>query len=145
MLDGGGDAVHLYVHVRPGEPSTSLIALVHEDALSVETSIRFTDRGSLSMTVIGTHGMLREAATALPDAVDLAVDEVGAPTPEDRTVLSALTDRQRDVFRTAVDLGYYEIPRRTSLAGIADRLGCSPSTVAEHLRKAKSRVLSSPV
>ena len=60
-------------------------------------------------------------------------------------MLSALTDRQLEVFRTAVESGYYEIPRRATHKEIADSLGCAPSTIDEHLRKAESRVLQSLV
>ena len=45
----------------------------------------------------------------------------------------------------AVEHGYYEIPRRATHEDIADELGCAPSTVDEHLRKAESRILTSLV
>ena len=58
---------------------------------------------------------------------------------------SSIADRQLEVFRTAVESGYYEIPRRATHEEIADSLECAPSTVDEHLRKAESRVLQSLV
>lgn len=145
LLDVRDAVFHLYVHVRAGEPGNSLIALAQEYALIVQTPITFTDRGGLSTTVVGTHEMLREATAAMPDGVEFSVTQIGEYAPENRDVLSTLTDRQREVFRTAVDLGYYEIPRRATHEDIAERLACAPSTVDEHLRKAESRVLSSLV
>uniref|UniRef100_UPI001939C836 helix-turn-helix domain-containing protein n=1 Tax=Halobellus captivus TaxID=2592614 RepID=UPI001939C836 len=56
--------------------------------------------------------------------------------------VTALTDRQREVLETARELGYYEIPRRTSVREIADELSCSKSTAANHLRKAESRLVA---
>ncbi len=79
-----------------------------------------------------------------------AYDEVGLrPTlralsdyqgPDD--VLRHLTERQREVVRTAYRLGYYEVPRRASTAAVADELGLDPSTVAEHLQRAERNLLS---
>ncbi|WP_135301949.1 helix-turn-helix domain-containing protein [Haloarcula amylovorans] len=44
---------------------------------------------------------------------------------------------------TAFELGYYEIPREASHEAVAEAIGCAPSTVAEHLRKAESKLLGS--
>jgi len=42
---------------------------------------------------------------------------------------------------TAVEPGYYAVPRRASLADVADTLGCAGSTASNHLRKAETRVM----
>lgn len=145
LLDVQDDVFHLYVHVMPGEPGGSLMRLAHEYALIIQTPIEFTDQGGLSTTVVGTHEMLRKAMEDLPDSITISIEQVGQYSPEKGNVLSILTDRQREVFQMAVELGYYEIPRRATHEDIADQLGCAPSTVDEHLRKAESRVLSALV
>lgn len=145
LLDVTEDIFHLYLHVKPGEPGGSLMALAQKYALIVQTPIEFTDRGGLSTTVVGTHEMLQQATQELPEGIAFEIEQVGQYAPDTRDTLSMLTDRQQEVFRTAVDLGYYEIPRRATHEDIADRLGCAPSTVDEHLRKAESRVLSTLV
>jgi predicted DNA binding protein len=95
--------------------------------------------------VVGTHEMLQWAVEHSPESVRINVEQVGQYEPDRTDMLSVLTDRQLEVFRTAVDLGYHEIPRRATHEDIADQLECAPSTVDEHLRKAESRVLSSLV
>lgn len=55
--------------------------------------------------------------------------------------LDAVTDRQREVLRTAHEMGYYEVPREVSIADIADDMGLDPSTVAEHLQRAERNVM----
>ena len=145
LLDVQEDTFHLYVHVMPGEPGGSLMELAHKYALIIQTPIEFTDRGGLSTTVVGTHEMLRQAMEELPGGLQFSIQQVGQYSPDNRDLLSMLTDRQKEVFRTAVELGYYEIPRRATHEDIAERLGCAPSTVDEHLRKAESRVLSTLV
>ncbi|MFC6975764.1 helix-turn-helix domain-containing protein [Halomicroarcula sp. GCM10025709] len=57
------------------------------------------------------------------------------------TVETRLSDRQREAVEAALSLGYYDIPRTATHEAVADALDCAPSTAAEHLRKAESRVL----
>lgn len=52
-----------------------------------------------------------------------------------------LAPKQIEVFQKAVDYGYYEVPKKISIEELAEKLGLSPSTVAEHLRKAESKLL----
>lgn len=145
LLGQQDDRFHLYVHVAPGEPAGQLMTLAQEHALIIDTPIRFTDSGGLRIRIVGTHDMLREALAKLPDDIGITIEQVGQYSPDRRDVLSMLTDRQAEVFRTAVEHGYYEIPRRATHEDIAGTLGCAPSTVDEHLRKAESRVLSTLV
>lgn len=136
------DTFHLYVHVHPGEPAGTLMALCYRFALIIDTPIEFTDRGGVLVTIVGTHDMLREALKAIPDEMQISIQQVGQYSPGSRDMLSMLTERQREVFETAVEMGYYEIPRRINQGELADALDCAPSTVDEHLRKAESRMLS---
>lgn len=145
LLDADGEDFHLYLHLEPGDPAKTLMNLAEKYALMLDTPIEYTGRNSLSMTIIGSHEMLQQALDELPDDLTINVDQVGTYSPDRRDTLSMLTDRQLEVFRTAVELGYYEIPRRTTHEDIADRLECAPSTVDEHLRKAESRVLQTLV
>lgn len=145
VLDVQGDVFHLYLHVRPGEPAGKLMALAQKYALIIDTPLAFTDRGGLRLTVVGTHDMLRRALEDLPDEIQISVEQVGRYSPERPYLLSILTERQTEVFRTAVENGYYEIPRQTTHEDIANELDCAPSTIDEHLRKAESRVLSTLV
>lgn len=145
VLEVRGDVIHLYLHVAPGEPAGTLMTIAEKYALMIDSPLEFTDYGGLRTTVVGTHEMLRQAVEQVPDDVQVSIEQVGEYEPDRRDLLSMLTDRQLEVFRTAVELGYYEIPRRATHEDIADELGCAPSTVDEHLRKAESSVLSALV
>jgi predicted DNA binding protein len=133
---------HLYCHVHPGEPAGTLMALCYKYALIIDTPIEFTDRGGVLVTIVGTHDMLREALKAIPEEINVSIQQVGKYSPGTRDMLSMLTERQREVFETAVDMGYYDIPREVNQGELAETLGCAPSTVDEHLRKAESKMLS---
>lgn len=53
-----------------------------------------------------------------------------------------LTDRQWEVFRAAVDLGYYEVPRRLTLTAMAAQLGMAKSTLNRHLMSSEQKLLT---
>ncbi|MGQ4555048.1 helix-turn-helix domain-containing protein [Halobellus sp. GM3] len=55
---------------------------------------------------------------------------------------SELTDRQRDVLRTAHEMGYFEYPKRANAGEVADELGIDRSTFAEHVAAAQGKLLS---
>ncbi|MBV0903213.1 helix-turn-helix domain-containing protein [Haloarcula salina] len=48
----------------------------------------------------------------------------------------ALTDEQREALRAAVESGYLEIPRESSLAELGDSLGISETAASERFRRA---------
>src|SRR6056297_4289563 len=53
-----------------------------------------------------------------------------------------VTERQLAALRLALERGYYEQPRRTSLRELADRTDVARSTYEEHLRKAENKILT---
>ena len=52
-----------------------------------------------------------------------------------------LTSRQLECISKAVEEGYYDYPRKATLRELGKKLGCSLTTVREHLRKAEKAVL----
>ena len=56
--------------------------------------------------------------------------------------LNRLTEKQRRVFITAHTLGYYDVPRKISLAQLAERLHLAHSTLGVQLRRAERRLLN---
>lgn len=61
---------------------------------------------------------------------DVSTDDGGGPR---------LTDRQREVARTATEMGYFESDG-ASTADIADELDITPSTLSSHLRTITAKV-----
>jgi DNA-binding CsgD family transcriptional regulator len=64
-------------------------------------------------------------------------DYEGEPRP-----LHELTDRQREVIRTAYELGYFEVPREATTDDVAAELDVDPSTVTEHLQRAERNLIA---
>ena len=53
-----------------------------------------------------------------------------------------ITDRQLAALQLALERGYYEQPRKTSLRDLADQTAVARSTYEEHLRKAENKLLT---
>jgi hypothetical protein len=53
----------------------------------------------------------------------------------------SLTETQRDLLRSAVKIGYFEVPRRVSLVDLASEHGMSDREVSEQLRRGLDVVL----
>lgn len=54
---------------------------------------------------------------------------------------SLLTKRQEEVLRLAVKEGYYEMPKRIYLSGLAKKMKVRPSTLGEILKRAERTVI----
>jgi len=61
--------------------------------------------------------------------------------PVDR-LFEEVTDRQMAALRLALESGYYEQPRKTSIRELAEQTAVTRSTYEEHLRKAENKLLT---
>lgn len=130
-------------------------AYVHSTAVAAERRVwrAFTRQGALlvppvsyrdgtvACRVVATAAGLRAAVDALPDGLSVTVDRIGEFDRDPAGLVGDLTRRQVEAVRAALDAGYYEVPRGATTADVADRLGCTASTAAEHLRRAEARVI----
>ena len=60
----------------------------------------------------------------------------------EQTILSCLTEKQRQVIITAKKNGYYNYPRGINSEELSKKIGLSKPTVVQHLRKAESRIVA---
>ena len=72
------------------------------------------------------------------DGVNYSVKDVG-PFSRD----SRLTQKQLDFLKSAMDMGFYDFPRRITLTNLAEKLGIKPSTLSEILRAGEKNILGS--
>lgn len=79
--------------------------------------------------------LLQKHRTEPRELLDRLVRPEGSAPP--------LTHRQSEVLLEAVRQGYYELPRRSTVRDIAERLHLARSTAEEHLRAAESAMIRS--
>jgi predicted DNA binding protein len=60
-----------------------------------------------------------------------------------RSSIGALTDRQREVLTVAYGMGSFEHPHEANAEAVAAALDVTPSTFAEHLAAAQSKLVDS--
>lgn len=117
--------------------------------------------GSPVTDVTASHGTLRlsfhatdvERVRAIVDDLSAAYGSIridrlaqtGDDGADDLVLVDRgeLTDRQREVLETALEMGYFERPRDANATEVASALDIAPSTFAEHLASAQSKVLDS--
>lgn len=118
---------------QAGNPVSSLRAVDGELHLSIHAE----DLDALSDTVSD----LKERF----EGVGLReLTETGDGTESDVVLVdrARLTDRQRYVLETAHEMGYFEYPKGANASEVAEELGVSGSTFAEHLAAAQTKLLA---
>jgi DNA-binding CsgD family transcriptional regulator len=142
IFDSEEEGFHAHAHFEPDDPATELLRIVDRHKLYVDPPLEYTTDGSLRLTAAGPQELIRNAAIDIPDSVDVHLELFGEYEPQRDTMVTMLTDRQQEVLRTAVEMGYYSIPRQVTHEDLAANLDCSAGTVGEHLRKIEATVLS---
>lgn len=144
QLAPGEDGPLLQLHYEPTGVSREMFELHRSYAVSLDYPIEVADPAAqaLRVTEVGREAELRDLVEATRESIDVTIEQVGEYTPVGDGVLDRLTQRQRDVLATALDLGYYDEPRDVTQADIAAAMECSASAVGQHLRRAEGEVMS---
>lgn len=141
-LSTAGSSIFSYTHFVPDETTRSLLEIQSAHDIIVDFPVYYSENGDLNVSIIAELGTLNEATASLPDDVEVELQKVGDFVPEEGHLFYQLTDRQQEVVRAAVKLGYYRNPRQATYEDIADVVDLAPGTVGEHLRKIEEQVLA---
>ena len=133
---------YVYVQESAHGFANRLRSLLTDTELLVVPPMEYGTDGALLFEVTGQQDALQGLLANLPDQLSVTVNRLGEYDAYREPQATALTDRQREVLTVARELGYYEIPRRASVQEIADEVGCSKSTAADHLRKVEARLVT---
>lgn len=134
-------SLYLFVRQESREDDVSLRRAFGGLALIVVPPIVYDGDAAMSVTVIGADGALGTLVEGIPEEIEVTVEEIGTYDRPHATIIGGLTDRQMEAIETATRLGYYDVPRTTSLSDVADALGCAESTASTLLRNAESSVI----
>ncbi|MFA1612513.1 helix-turn-helix domain-containing protein [Halobellus sp. MBLA0158] len=132
-----------YVYVRDATTDSlqEMFDPISSGGLVVVPPIEYAADGTVAFSMFGPDNEIQTAIENVSVPVDVTIESVGGLAGTAAAVETRLTDRQREVVETAIEVGYYDVPRTASQEDVAAELGCAPSTAAEHLRKAESRML----
>ncbi len=131
-----------YAHVEANEMLRGLLEIPQKFEVVPDFPIEFVGDGSIRLTIVGDEEQIRQAMSAVPEGITVELEKLGDYAPENERLLTRLTDRQREVAQIAVEMGYYDTPRKVTYDDIADEVNVAPGTVGEILRKVESRLLN---
>lgn len=134
-------SIFFYSSFRPNDLLRQLIRITDEFELFRIPPMRFEHDGHLSSTYVGTHEVFEKAMSTVPDDVTVILDRKSPYTPNREGLESQLTQQQQAILQSAIERGYYEIPRDVSCEEIGEEFGLAGATVGEHLRKAERAIM----
>ncbi|MDB9247563.1 helix-turn-helix domain-containing protein [Halorubrum ezzemoulense] len=140
QIDGTG--YYVFLTQRRDAVDDAMFGSLRRTGIVVVPPIDFRPSGVARLTILGDHEPLREGLAALPERIESEVLRIGEYDWRQHLFDPGLTDRQFDAVAAAVECGYYESPRAASVSDVAERIGASPSTASEHLRKAESAMMN---
>ncbi|WP_438267224.1 helix-turn-helix domain-containing protein [Haladaptatus pallidirubidus] len=135
------DEFYCYIHNETTAVDGALFAAFTRESVVQISPIEYHDDGRATFAVVGPSAEPQDPTADAPPGIDLRVERIGDGA-FGRAVTAGLSERQRAAAVIAVELGYYDVPRRASHEDVAAALDCAPSTAAEHLRKAKLKVFT---
>ncbi|WP_312907733.1 helix-turn-helix domain-containing protein [Natronosalvus caseinilyticus] len=149
----GSDAVAVTGNCVKALEATVVDGILDEHGCLLLPPIRYAD-GARSIRLLALesahlthcyHDLLEDFDVTVESKRDLSFDSLDRNRTPDGIgePLPALSRRQRQVFAAAYERGYYEIPRETSMAAVAESVGIDRRTADEHRRQAERKILES--
>lgn len=135
------DSFYAYLRSNPTEAAGELFGTLTQGRLVVEHPVEWKQDGTQSISMVGSAEEIQSVVDEVPDPVECTVREIGGLEKAAEAAKAQLSDRQREALESALELGYYEIPREAGVEDVAADIGCARSTAAEHLRKTETKIL----
>ncbi|MFC7059999.1 helix-turn-helix domain-containing protein [Halovenus salina] len=135
-----------YVHYESTPMMEALFTAIFEHTIVLQWPLEFVDdsqtRG-IRITFMGSEAALTNVTREIPNSLDLSLVRTGEYTKAHSDPTLALSDKQRILLETALEAGYYEIPRETTQEELADKLGVTHATISDRLQRLESTLLNS--
>lgn len=115
----------------------AIIRYIQSSGCFMERAVAEGD-GRVRFTVLaGSSGSIPGLIRTLQDHGLLIDIKRMAPLNDERTI----TKRQKELVRIALEMGYFDIPKRISLKELASRCGLTQATLGEILKRAQRNIL----
>jgi len=114
-----------------------LLFSAKESRIPIELPIEVAD-GTTTLSVTASRDRLSELGRQFDNfGLSYEVEYVSPHVESDRL----LTERQRELVQTAIEMGYYDTPREASMTDLADELDIAKSTCSETLHRAEEKLV----
>jgi hypothetical protein len=136
--DDGESSLTVLVRLRNSDGLQGILREVGHDVFPTTPCVLEEERCTVSLG--GPPGALERVLGLLPRmGLPFTVKSLGPFRPG--AAEGPLTRHQRDLLRLALQLGYYEIPRRCDLGRLAAIVGVSATAVGKALRRAEKAIV----
>jgi len=99
-------------------------------------------KGKMVLSVIASEDNLKKFLDVIKNLGEIKKISFTKAIFNEQTILSCLTEKQKEILIAAKKNGYYSYPRRINSKELSEKIGLSKPTVVQHLRKAEVRLVS---
>ena len=99
-------------------------------------------KGKMVLSVIGNVANLKRFLEVIKHLGEIKNVSFTKAIFNEQTILSCLTEKQKEILIAAKKNGYYSYPRKINSKELSEKIGLSKPTVVQHLRKAEVRLVS---
>jgi predicted DNA binding protein len=139
VLNKEGDRYICLIKVKYFKSLSSLAEKFNLDIIWDTPSI-FT-KEKMIVSVSGTEENLKKILELWKNFGEVKKISFVKSSYSEQSVLSCLTQKQRDIVIAAKQNGYYQYPRKINSKELSKKIGLSKPTVVQHLRKAEVRLI----
>jgi len=111
-----------------------------DNDMTIMAGTNYTPTEGLVIQITGRHTSLLRFIKAIRSMI--SVERITSAKKSEGLIVEGPTLQQHLIIRTAYDNGWYEVPKKISIRGLASKLGLSKSTLADQLIKAENQVVS---
>jgi len=140
VLNKEGNRYVCLVKVKYFKSLSSLAKKFNIDIIWDTPSI-FT-KEKMTVSVTGDEENLKKILELWKNLGEIKKVSFVKSTYGEQSILSCLTEKQRQVLIEAKKNGYYNYPRKINSEKLSEKVGLSKPTVVQHLRKAEIRLIS---
>ena len=97
----------------------------------------------MTISVIGNEENLKRFLEVIKNLGDIQQISFQKAIFNEQSILSCLTEKQKEILIAAKKNGYYSYPRKINSQELSKKIGLSKPTVVQHLRKAENRLVTS--
>ncbi|MCL7416347.1 MAG: helix-turn-helix domain-containing protein [Halalkalicoccus sp.] len=150
-LDGDGDIRYLHVSTVDGIANVRCLSkqpcVIHRlvDVGFMVESVQYRDGVETYVGAVVGHDVLRGVLEAAGETVGVTLERVSPlGTTDDAPVARRwdLTPAQEVALETALEMGYFEIPRNATASEVSAELGIGKSAFLERLRRGQAALFS---
>lgn len=129
------DTFYVYAEMKATPGDIVLWETFEAHRIVVVPPVVYLETSTVRLTLLGDPESLRMVVADVPDEIGVEINRLSEHQHLAGSLAGRLTQRQFEAIEVARELGYYEVPRETSLAAVAEALECSQSAASALLRK----------